>query len=103
MSSALVGLLDDLCSLLLGFFDLFHGFVLRQVQILLRPLCRREAVSDFLLTLLDGCHQRRPHELHAKQDKENKGKCLAEDGHIDIHDTTPLENKQVKMGVFEPD
>ena len=33
LSTAFIGLLDNLSSLLFCFLDLFHGFVLRQVQV----------------------------------------------------------------------
>ncbi len=61
-----------------------------QLQITSRAVGSVQAVSDLLLTLLQSRDDRRPHELHAEQHKDEERNGLANQGCINVHANTSL-------------
>ena len=88
--SAFLRLFDDFGCLSLGFAQLLARFLMSQLQITSRAVGSVQAVSDLLLTLLQSRDDRRPHELHAEQHKDEERNGLANQGCINVHANTSL-------------
>ncbi|MNV71899.1 hypothetical protein D3C71_1649450 [compost metagenome] len=82
---ARVGLVDDLVGLAACILQCFVDLFLRLDQILLAAVGSGEAVSDLLLALFDGIHQRRPDLGRDDPDQTGERQCLGNEGKTDFH------------------
>src|SRR3989344_55974 len=90
LGSALLGLLNDFSCLRFSFAQLLTHFLVGQLQVASCTASSVQTISNLLLTLLQSRDDRRPHELHAKEHKDEEGNGLANQGCINVHANTSL-------------
>src|SRR5690606_36763101 len=86
----LVGLLDQLGTLALGFTQLFSRLVLGQMQIGLSAFSCFEALSNLVLPFFKNGSDRRPDIFHAKPDENEERYRLSDYGCVEIHAGTSV-------------
>src|SRR5690606_3722476 len=75
-------------SLVFCLFQVARGFFLCQREVALGTVSRAQAFGNLLLTLFQRARDRRPDELHAKENEQYKPDSLADDRHVDVHAIT---------------
>jgi hypothetical protein len=88
--TAFLGLLNDLGCLCFGFAQLLTHFLVGQLQVTSCTAGSVQAIRDLLLTFVQSRNDRRPHELHAEQHKNEERNGLANQGCINVHANTSL-------------
>ncbi|CAI8954036.1 hypothetical protein EMIT0P171_50291 [Pseudomonas sp. IT-P171] len=88
--TAFLGLLNDFSCLSLSFAQLLTRFILGQLQVASCSGGSVQSIRDLLLTFVQSRDDRRPHELHAKQYKNEERNGLANQGCINVHANTSL-------------
>jgi hypothetical protein len=82
---ALVGGLNDACSLSLSIGQLFICLLLCHLEVVTGAICCGETVRDLVLSFRHGASNRGPNVTHTKGDKRHKGDQLSYQGEINVH------------------
>ncbi|MNT54001.1 hypothetical protein D3C72_1911310 [compost metagenome] len=90
LSTAFLGLLNDFGCLSFRFAQLLTRFILGQLQVASCSVGSVQSIRDLLLTFLQCRDDRRPHELHAEQHKNEERNGLTNQGCINVHANTSL-------------
>ena len=90
LSTAFLGLLNDFSCLCLSIAQLMARFLLGQLQVASCSVSSVQSSRNLLLTFLQCRDDRRPHELHAEQHKDEERNGLANQGCINVHANTSL-------------